>query len=207
MSAFRPELPLADALSPRLPDNKSDRTSLLVLCSEFCSFDWTVGAKEACVDPNLKLGTHFMVELLTDTRRLKLEDQINQLDELSRIELVEVWFKQFKYRPPKGVKRGLLERAAGYRLQAKRRGGLRADTRKALLTIAAGKNPELDALPKQKMATGSRLIREWHGQTHYVDVTDDGFEWNEERYSSLSAIALAITGTKWSGPRFFGVAS
>ncbi|MEM8541527.1 MAG: DUF2924 domain-containing protein [Pseudomonadota bacterium] len=148
-----------------------------------------------------------MVATASNTRISDLEDRIDQFEKLSRAELVEAWTKQFKSAPPKGVKRGLLERAAGYRLQVKRRGGLRAETRKALLTIAAGQNTEMDALPKQKLAVGSRLMREWHGQTHYVDVTDDGFEWNEECYSSLSAIALAITGTKWSGPRFFGVAS
>lgn len=136
-------------------------------------------------------------------------DQIDQLGEMSRSELVEAWIKQFRCTPPKGVKRGLLERAAGYQLQAKRRGGLKRETHKALLAIAAGNEPTADALSiaSRKLAPGSRLVREWHGQTHYVDVTDDGFEWNGDSYSSLSAIALAITGTKWSGPRFFGATS
>ena len=52
---------------------------------------------------------------------------------------------------------------------------------------------------------GGRLIREWNGVSHVVDVTEDGFDWRGKRYRSLSAIALAITGTKWSGPRFFGI--
>ena len=54
---------------------------------------------------------------------------------------------------------------------------------------------------------GSRLIREWNGATHIVDVVESGYLWNGVRYRSLSSIALAITGTQWSGPRFFGLRS
>ena len=53
--------------------------------------------------------------------------------------------------------------------------------------------------------TGARLMRVWQGQTHHVTVLDDGFEWQGERHGSLSAIAREITGTRWSGPRFFGL--
>jgi len=52
---------------------------------------------------------------------------------------------------------------------------------------------------------GARLIREWNGSSHIVEVVEDGFLWNGKRYRSLSAIARAITGTRWSGPRFFGL--
>ena len=52
---------------------------------------------------------------------------------------------------------------------------------------------------------GARLVREWNGVSHTVDVTDHGFEWRGERYGSLSAIAREITGARWSGPRFFGL--
>jgi hypothetical protein len=54
---------------------------------------------------------------------------------------------------------------------------------------------------------GARLIREWNGTTHVVDVVDGGYLWNGEQHRSLSAIARAITGTRWSGPRFFGIGS
>ncbi len=53
--------------------------------------------------------------------------------------------------------------------------------------------------------TGARLMRVWQGQTHHVTVLDDGFEWQGVRHGSLSAIAREITGTRWSGPRFFGL--
>ena len=52
---------------------------------------------------------------------------------------------------------------------------------------------------------GARLVREWNGVTHTVDVIDDGFEWQDQRYGSLSEIARLITGARWSGPRFFGL--
>ena len=56
------------------------------------------------------------------------------------------------------------------------------------------------------LATGTRLIREWNGRTISVDVVGDGFVWNDVRYRSLSEIARTVTGTRWSGPRFFGIA-
>ena len=56
-----------------------------------------------------------------------------------------------------------------------------------------------------KAPSGTRLVREWNGKEHIVDVTDDGLLWNDQTWSSLTAIATEITGTKWSGPRFFGV--
>lgn len=56
------------------------------------------------------------------------------------------------------------------------------------------------------LATGTRLVREWNGRTISVDVVGDGFVWNDVRYRSLSEIARTVTGTRWSGPRFFGIA-
>ena len=148
-----------------------------------------------------------MIAAEHNTRRPPIEDQIERLGALSRTELVELWIKKFKCKPPKGVKRGLLERAAGHQLQIKRSGKLKPDTRRALHAIASSQEQTASASPLPALSTGSRLVREWHGKSHQVNVTDDGFEWNNERYTSLSAIACAITGTRWSGPRFFGVAS
>jgi hypothetical protein len=56
------------------------------------------------------------------------------------------------------------------------------------------------------LAAGTRLVREWNGRTISVDVVGDGFVWNDVRYRSLSEIARTVTGTRWSGPRFFGIA-
>lgn len=133
-----------------------------------------------------------------------LESQIDALDGLARDNLVERWNANHKCDPPKGIQKPLLVRSAAYHLQAKRFGGLKKETRKALLSIAAGARHKPVA-PKPELKAGMRLLREWHGVTHQVLVLEKGFEWNGDTYSSLSAIATAITGAKWSGPRFFGL--
>ncbi len=156
----------------------------------------------------------------------KLVARINNLTNRPREDLVAEWIKLYKHPPPKSVKRGLLERAIAYRYQTRRYGNLKADTVKTLMIIAcpdhAGK-PDCDfdqdlgkygddIKPVIKTATsatflkpGTRLVREWHGRTHHVNVIDTGFIWNNKEYASLSAIARAITGARWSGPRFFGL--
>lgn len=138
--------------------------------------------------------------------------------DLSRAALVDNWQKMFKAPPPKGVKRGLLERAHAYQFRARRSGGLRSATRKRLLAIADRGNiarsassesgDDHRAKVRRKSATlkpGMRLIREWNGTLHKVDVAESGFLWNGKTMKSLSAVARAITGARWSGPRFFGL--
>jgi hypothetical protein len=137
----------------------------------------------------------------------KLRFELEQLDALDRQELADLWIKQFKHPPPKGTKRGLLERAEAYRLQAKRHGKLKPELRRRLIAISTGSsasNGQSSRVTKPGLGIGTKLIREWHGKTHEVLITDTGFVWNGETYRSLSAIAFAITEAKWSGPRFFG---
>jgi hypothetical protein len=88
-----------------------------------------------------------------------------------------------------------------WELQAKEQGGLPAPVRKRLDALASGSAKA--ATPKVK--TGGRFLREWGGVTHVVDVVEGGYLWKGERHRSLSAIARAITGALWSGPRFFGL--
>ena len=122
---------------------------------------------------------------------------------LSRMELVERWVAIYRQPPPKGVKRGLLERAIGWHRTAKEQGGLPAAIARQLVAAPSGRDP---VAPLRRVAIdGTRLVREWGGRTHVVDVTADGCVWNGRSYPSLSAVALAITGARWSGPRFFGV--
>jgi hypothetical protein len=138
----------------------------------------------------------------------RLEDEIASLGDLSRQELAERWQVHFKTQPPKGVRRPLMVRALAYRLQAKRWGGLRRDTAQRLRAIASGDGTAGPARPSKPIADlkpGTRLYREWNGKTHVVEVADKGVLWNGQRYRSLSAVARAITGARWSGPRFFGL--
>ena len=97
-------------------------------------------------------------------------------------------------------------RAIAYRLQESAHRGASKVTRRRLMTLAAEfETGGTIAPPGPKIKPGSRLVREWHGRTHTVCVTDDGFEFQGKSYRSLTKIARDITGAQWSGPRFFGL--
>lgn len=135
-----------------------------------------------------------------------LEKEIARLSSLRREDLVQSWVRTCHRPPPKGISRRLLELSAAYALQAKAFGGLKPNLRKALTTAlepnAAASKPNI---PGGSLKPGTQLVRVWNGRTHHVDVIEGGFIWNDRRFRSLSAIALEITGARWSGPRFFGL--
>ncbi len=137
-----------------------------------------------------------------------LEHEIAALADMARPGLVERWEALYRTAPPKGMSRGFLIRAVAYGVQVKRYGGLKPASARRLLQIAADGSA---GKPTRKTAPalqpGARLIREWNGVHHMIEATDRGFIWNGERYRSLSAVARAITGARWSGPRFFGIAA
>ena len=137
--------------------------------------------------------------------------EIEALADLPRQALVERWTKACGRLPPKGTSRRLLERAAAYQIQVKAFGGLKPKVRRELLKIDgcmdSGGPAEIGPSRSSGSALrpGMRLVREWNGRTQTVDVGAEGFVWNGEQYGSLSAVAHAITGARWSGPRFFGL--
>ena len=136
-----------------------------------------------------------------------LDDELTVLAGLPRPELVVRWQDLHGADPPKGISRRLLVLAVAYELQAGRHGGLKPATTRRLRKIAGARSGGSDAhlQPRPQLQPGTRLIREWNGVSHVVEVADGGFIWNGQRHRSLSAIARAITGARWSGPRFFGV--
>jgi hypothetical protein len=138
---------------------------------------------------------------------LNPERQIALLSDLSHPDLVARWRARHGSPAPRGMSRRLLLLALAYRIQADAYGDLDARTKRHLNAVTAGTPdavpPRISAAPVLK--PGMRLMREWNGRAHVVDVVDGGFLWNGETYSSLSAIARAITGARWSGPRFFGL--
>lgn len=139
-----------------------------------------------------------------------ISDQITELTELSRPELVELWNKAHRAPPPKGVGRRLLELSAAYSIQSNILGHLDRKTKRALVAAMSKSNGNYEAAANQQwlvksLTPGSRLVRVWNGKTHQVEVLEKGFVWNERRFRSLSAIAREITGVRWSGPRFFGL--
>jgi hypothetical protein len=112
--------------------------------------------------------------------------------------------------PPKRLSRPLLIRALAYAMQEQAFGGLNPTMRRRLQRLGAelqtrGHIASVGARARFKL--GTRLIREWKGHTHEVTVLENGFNWNGESYRSLSAIAKAITGTRWNGHMFFGLRS
>ena len=132
----------------------------------------------------------------------RVERELAVLAELDRTALLHRWRTAFGREAPPRLSRTLMEKAIAYDLQVKVFGGLSARTRRTLRAAAkADGRSSLSKLPSR----GTRLIRAWHGAVHEIEVLEDGYLWRGERHRSLSAIARAITGTKWSGPRFFGL--
>ncbi len=141
-----------------------------------------------------------------------LEDEIAHLRDLDIHGLRVRWKGLFRRQPPAHLPRHLLFAMLAYQLQADQLGDLAPDTVRLLRQIAAaGGTPQTVRLTSEfdrrraDLKPGTILIREWNGQPHRVMVLDEGFAWNGKTYDSLSKIAFAITGTKWNGPRFFGL--
>jgi hypothetical protein len=111
-------------------------------------------------------------------------------------------YQEVFHRPPAPrLSQDLLRRSLAYRIQAEWFGGLPPKTEKLLQSSSSPR--ALNAY--RKLEPGSQLVREWQSEMHVVDVVEGGFRWHGERFTSLSAIAREITGTRWSGPRFFGL--
>lgn len=126
----------------------------------------------------------------------------SDLETMDRAALLAAWSTVFKSPAPKGISRPFLRLFLAYELQALRSGGLPKHV-EAALKRAEGKTPSKRTSAALK--PGGRLLREWNGVTHVIDVTETGFVWKGESWRSLSVIAREITGAHWSGPRFFGL--
>jgi Protein of unknown function (DUF2924) len=140
-----------------------------------------------------------------------LDNEIARLRGLDVGELRARWHTVFRRRAPLHLPRHLLFRILAYRLQADRLGELDADSRRLLDRIGSGSAEEISRLvadfnrPRTELRPGTLLTREWDGHLQRVMVLADGFSWNGKTYRSLSKLAFAITGSRWSGPRFFGL--
>jgi Protein of unknown function (DUF2924) len=141
----------------------------------------------------------------------ELEDEIARLRDLDLRGLRARWHSVFRRKAPDHMPRHLLYRVIAYRLQAERLGDLDRDTQRFLDQVAARtrNGHELpvkgDHSRRHGLQPGTLLVREWDGKPQRVVVLEQGFAWNGTTYRSLTEIAFAITGTRWSGPRFFGL--
>jgi hypothetical protein len=120
-----------------------------------------------------------------------------------RAGLRQDWETTFGSPPPAYASVAFLRKALDHEAQVRREGGLPAATRRALRQIAEG-TPVSEAA-RGSLRAGAHLVREWNGRTYQVEVQEKGFRLDGKTYPSLSAIARHITGTSWSGPRFFGL--
>ena len=141
--------------------------------------------------------------------RKTLDSEIARLRDLAVGELRNRWHTVFGRRPHPQLPRHLLFRVLAYRLQADHLGDLDGESQRLLdrsespekagqRAVAFGRRPT-------ELHPGTILAREWNGQMQRVAVLAGGFAWNGKTYPSLSKVAFAITGTRWNGPKFFGL--
>ncbi|MFT4115975.1 DUF2924 domain-containing protein [Bradyrhizobium sp.] len=138
-----------------------------------------------------------------------VEAELDRLPTMPIAKLRKRYSQLFRAEPPKAFGPDLLRRSIAHRIQEKAYGGLPAATKRLLdqLVRAALAKPNGPLELPRRIKPGSELVRTWNGKTYRVTVTSDGFTHNHKTYTNLSEIALAITGTKWNGPRFFGLRS
>jgi len=144
--------------------------------------------------------------------KTSVEDEIAHLRGLDLGGLRARWQSVFQRRAPAHLTRHLLFAVIAYRIQADRLGDLDHETRQVLdRTVAKGAGSAMSFRlasfdqKRTELTPGTVLVREWDRQSQRVMVMADGFTWNGQTYDSLSKVAFAITGTKWNGPRFFGL--
>ena len=136
-----------------------------------------------------------------------LTAEIAGLSKASITDLRERWKAMYGKAPSQEIGRSFLIRAIAYRLQEKAFGGLKPSTRRLLARVAeeSATGSSLKKPQIRKAQSGTVLIREWQGNAHRVTMLDDGVSFHGKHYRSLSEVAREITGSRWSGPRFFGL--
>ena len=141
--------------------------------------------------------------------QITLELEIARLRDLNLGDLKARWQTIFEQRRHAQLPRHLLFRMLAYRLQADRFGELDAKSKRLLDGAHSPESAGKRAIEASRLTVairpGTILAREWQGRMHRVMVLTEGFVWNGKTYASLSRVALAITGTRWNGPRFFGL--
>jgi len=139
--------------------------------------------------------------------RDSVEKQLETLPVLSRPDLAQLWQKLFHSVPDPKIRKPFMILFLAYRIQEQAYGSLSTTSERRLRQsageVAGSSNPKTPS--GRKISPGTRLVREWQNQVHLVNVEAKGYEYRGTRYRSLSEIARLITGTRWSGPLFFGL--
>jgi hypothetical protein len=136
--------------------------------------------------------------------KIDIQARMSELTDLDRSDLRVAWIDMFETAPPHHLSMTFMRKAIIHEEQCRQFGGLSPALKRALKAAAEGKPISSAAVTACK--PGTQLIREWNGKVFKVEVKEDGYQLEGNHFKSLSAIALHITGTSWSGPRFFGLA-
>ena len=141
------------------------------------------------------------------TAEMDVSEQLNSLPEMNKAALGALWREHFGAPPPEQTRRDLIIRGLAYKIQEQALGGFSATTRRRLRQFASvfERDPQAPIPHTRAIKPGTRLIRQWQGKSYKVTVANSGFEYDGQWYASLSEIARLITGTRWSGPLFFGL--
>ena len=138
----------------------------------------------------------------------QVEAELDRLRSMRIVELRALWRAKFKSEPPKAFGPDLLRRSLAHKIQENAFGGLDPKTARLLnqLIVQHRKTPGKIVLAR-RIKAGAVFVRQWKDQSHRVTVLQDGFAYDGKTYDSLSQIARMITGSRWNGPRFFGLRS
>jgi hypothetical protein len=141
---------------------------------------------------------------------MRIDGQIAGLATMSQAQLRAEWRRAHKGQiMPKGLGRDLATRALAFRMQEHLNGGYTPAVVRELQKLAQqiADKGDLEISSELRLKPGTRLVRQWHDKIYHVLVLEEGFQFQDRHYRSLTPIARAITGAHWSGPRFFGLAS
>jgi hypothetical protein len=164
-------------------------------------------ARQHSGEPSSGLGANGgRKDRLRHRDRPELDCEITGLVDRSTQELRRAWRTLHHTAPPLGLSRDLIIRGLADKLQQRVHGGPSRSLQRRLQTLAGEFEKGARSFdPGIVLKTGATLVRQWRGHTHTVLVREDGFEYEGQRYRSLTVIAQQITGAHWSGPRFFGI--
>jgi hypothetical protein len=149
-----------------------------------------------------------MKRMVSDIKSEKLEQELKDLETRGDDELKDRWRSLYGRNPPQKIHRSLLIAAIAHRMQENALGPIKSSVRRHLMQAAnpatARPSPHY---PSLRPRVGTVLVRDWGGVTHQAKVLEDGILFRSKRYKSLSEVARVITGSRWSGPLFFGLKS